>query len=468
MVVTPSEVEGIISNIGWTPLDPTDIARFWKLFATIKRRPFDPTGQASRLENFWWRVWGGRQNKLPGLVLADRFQKLLQDDIFIIPQRQSRLQKASTQKNPLVTTHQPALASPPKPMTAAPVPHPILKKPGDPSTTVPRSTARFASPHESEERKGFVPETYATHFSTPFGSQNTRPDKKRSVGPAMPKKKGPVVLASKKKRPVTVRRRSSPSSNDITTKVLGPGPAKSELISSSERKTSMSTLPESDRSDYQALEKSLANKNSVIKNTRVTPKVRRPSSTSGKSVLRRVVGSSSTKSIEREISQTTEKDLVSQRQHDKGKLVDRDSTSILPNYPPTTTCSISPHPEKKPRTNYGNSKFIFKGKIPSQTLGATHIPLAEATSMVSRHTAASGQLCSQASTSNAMSTEQGANSHRSDGSQISKRKLFSPLTTTVKSLDPPALQASLNESNAMSKSRSQLTLLLKKDMARNN
>jgi hypothetical protein len=122
------------------------------------------------------------------------------------------------------------------------MPPPILKKPSrGPSTTGPRPTARFISPHESENEAeptspGGSNSNIVVQPPSP-GIKNAKGEKKTS---SSGKKKAGFVAAgpSKKKRPVMVRRQNSQSSADsikTTDNVRLPssqGSAQSSLVKS--------------------------------------------------------------------------------------------------------------------------------------------------------------------------------------------------------------------------------------------
>jgi hypothetical protein len=101
------------------------------------------------------------------------------------------------------------------------LPHPILKKTSGPSTTGPRPTARFVSPHESEkETEPDSPVGTNSHVIVQPASpdpENTKNDRK-SFGSAGVKKTSGFVAstAAKKKRPVIVRRQSPQTSQSST------------------------------------------------------------------------------------------------------------------------------------------------------------------------------------------------------------------------------------------------------------
>lgn len=102
-----------------------------------------------------------------------------------------------------------------------PMPHPILKKTRGPSTSGPRPTARFISPPESEgeaDPSSSVSTNSQTNSHVVVeppspDSQNLKFDRKSSPSS---KKKGGFVASGRKKRPVIVKRQSSQTSQSST------------------------------------------------------------------------------------------------------------------------------------------------------------------------------------------------------------------------------------------------------------
>ncbi|KAH8647438.1 hypothetical protein BGZ60DRAFT_228931 [Tricladium varicosporioides] len=229
IVVNSPQIAPSIERSDEAPLEPEQIARFWKVYTTTKRRLLDPT--AERLENYWWRIWGSRSRELDGATVARLFSQISDGETFVPlrgppnrdegtpPLRNTRhapgAASASTlhlpgQSRPSTTSS----SSASRPPTA--MPPPILKKTRGPSNNGPRPTARFISPHESE--KETEPDSSVGSNShvvvqppSPEG-ENTRPERK--VAGAGPRKKTGFVASSgaKKKRPVIVRRQNSQAS----------------------------------------------------------------------------------------------------------------------------------------------------------------------------------------------------------------------------------------------------------------
>lgn len=258
IVVNAPEVEGSIERIDSEPLDAADIAKFWKVYTTTRRRLLDPT--AERLENYWWRIWGSSCRELNGATIARLFAHISGGQSFVPlrgpanrdegnPPLSSRRHnppgpgRSSTvdfshQNDSRPSTTSSSTAS----KTPVVVPHPILKKSRGPSTTGPRPTARFISPHDSEnEADDSVSPNSHVVVQPPSptvipDSQSSKADKKAG-GSGSGKKQGFVVsTASKKKRPTIVKRKSSQSSNDSISKTQ-------ETQSSVQQSTSEVTSP---------------------------------------------------------------------------------------------------------------------------------------------------------------------------------------------------------------------------------
>jgi hypothetical protein len=118
------------------------------------------------------------------------------------------------------------------------MPHPILKKTRGPSTTGPRPTARFISPHESEDdpiSSASGNSNVVVRLSSPE-PQSSKVEKKAS-GASSKKGQGFVAsTAGKKKRPFIVRRKSSQSSTETP-------PRSTETISSTAIDSSFENAP---------------------------------------------------------------------------------------------------------------------------------------------------------------------------------------------------------------------------------
>jgi hypothetical protein len=123
------------------------------------------------------------------------------------------------------------------------MPHPILKKSRGPSASGPRPTARFISPHESEAdsdpTSSISPNSHVVVQPPSPDSQSLKSDNKSTAAHA--KKKGGFVAsnsAKKKTRPVIVRRQSSQTSQSSTEGAIRAseiGQSSAPIQSSSER-----------------------------------------------------------------------------------------------------------------------------------------------------------------------------------------------------------------------------------------
>ncbi|KAL2062201.1 hypothetical protein VTL71DRAFT_6467 [Oculimacula yallundae] len=227
IVVNSDQVNESIERIASEPLDQAQIAEFWKVYTTTKRRLLDPT--AERLENYWWRIWYSDRKYLNGATIARLFDDISNGPT-VVPLRgpPNRIEGPPTLPNKTLQ-HGPAAASttalqqsgrstnsgtttttsssvsrPP-----APMPHPILKKTRGPSTGGPRPTARFISPHESEHEGD---DTSSVSPNSHVVVQPPSPDPRESGKRTTPRKKTGFSASTKKKRPVIVKRHSSQTS----------------------------------------------------------------------------------------------------------------------------------------------------------------------------------------------------------------------------------------------------------------
>ncbi|KAJ4005210.1 hypothetical protein NW752_011298 [Fusarium irregulare] len=170
-IVTNSK--NIYKEVAEFPLVPPEkVWKYWHVYTTTYKKLKDPT--ACRLENFWWHVWGSDRRFLKGSALAKLYEEISVGPTFvplkgppnrwegpdIPPLIKQILEAAESQATP--PPPQPQGSRPSKPTDSAlrtlsssaskpPPAHPILKKARGPSTSGPRPTARFVSPHESAD-----------------------------------------------------------------------------------------------------------------------------------------------------------------------------------------------------------------------------------------------------------------------------------------------------------------------------
>ncbi|KIL91933.1 hypothetical protein FAVG1_04337 [Fusarium avenaceum] len=163
----------IYKEVADFPLVPPDkVWEYWHVYTTTYKKLKDPT--ACRLENFWWHVWGSDRRFLKGSALAKLYEEISVGPTCvplkgppnrweapdIHPLIKQILEAAEGQVTPPIP--QPQGSRPSKPTDSAlrtlsssaskpPPTHPILKKARGPSSSGPRPTARFVSPHESAD-----------------------------------------------------------------------------------------------------------------------------------------------------------------------------------------------------------------------------------------------------------------------------------------------------------------------------
>ncbi|OIW31330.1 hypothetical protein CONLIGDRAFT_573704 [Coniochaeta ligniaria NRRL 30616] len=156
---------------------PEKLWQYWNVYTTTFRRLNDPT--ASRLESFWWHVMGSDRRFLSGKALAKIYEEISTGPSFTPLRGPSNrfhtpvgsltssldLLTYSWTSFPESLKHSQGPVEVPSKPTAEkytpkdtmsssarpPPPHPILKKSRGPSTSGPRPTARFVSPHDSED-----------------------------------------------------------------------------------------------------------------------------------------------------------------------------------------------------------------------------------------------------------------------------------------------------------------------------
>lgn len=283
IVVKSPDIDCHISRIKKQPLDEADIARLWKVFATIRRTIIDPTVQANRLENFWWRVWGSKQKHLSGLSLGKLCSgisdessdvRLCSSQGFVTnyhpPKKHSNLHEKSLIEeralNPV--TSKPCKSSfSNKSNTTGAVPHPILKKTRGTSTNGHRPTARFISPHETEdEDQNNCQTTENIHQPASILTGGATNERSRRTEPTVSKKKGAFVI-TKKKQAVILRRQSPSLSTDAANKVLGITRAPNGISISLNKTNSFAGRQISGRSRSQILEVSSSISDTGSKNT---------------------------------------------------------------------------------------------------------------------------------------------------------------------------------------------------------
>ncbi|KAG4283935.1 hypothetical protein FPRO06_08314 [Fusarium proliferatum] len=198
--------KNIYKEVADFPLVPPDkVWEYWHVYTTTYKKLKDPT--ACRLENFWWHVWGSDRRFLKGSALAKLYEEISVGPTFvplkgppnrweghdIPPLIKQILEAAESQAAPSLTQTQGSRPSKSTDSTLRtlsssaskpPPAHPILKKARGPSSSGPRPTARFVSPHESADEDDIPSSgsTAATVSEAPVYVTDA-PKKKMTVAP---------------------------------------------------------------------------------------------------------------------------------------------------------------------------------------------------------------------------------------------------------------------------------------------
>ncbi|CZR63837.1 uncharacterized protein PAC_13734 [Phialocephala subalpina] len=504
IVVNSPHVEGDIEKIDASPLDEAEIANFWKVYTTTQRRLLDPT--AERLENLWWRIWGSRKKSLKGKTVARLFAQISDGETFVPlrgpPNRHegspplttsSRLGPGASSTNNLQrpshsrpsTTSSSAASRAPGPM-----PHPILKKTRGPSTTGPRPTARFISPHESQDEDSESPKTHVVvqpPSPTPK-SQDPKTDKKTAT---MQTKKT-FIASAKKKRPVIMRRQSSQSSAEIAAAVKSSdsGQSSSAIQSSSER--TPPTFTEQARSKGQtkfqenfspSMERSGGSAQSSKKRVSRSADARRPpqrrsaskgsdtpsetalSGEPGPSQLRIENLQEDVEPAELTAEELDELELQRMLLEEANARVRKQSQTTQP----AQTRTLPGSATENRRTSHGSKMNATHGAEGLGAIGFLQHEAKGTTSAAPTLTAASGQL-----NLGSVGKEESQASGAGRSTKVDKGKGKDPdelqrVAMFAKRPVPPVqVAASPDASGPLSRSKSQLTLLLEKDRERSS
>ncbi|KAF5019700.1 hypothetical protein F66182_8297 [Fusarium sp. NRRL 66182] len=217
IVINSKNIYKEVADFSLVP--PDKVWEYWHVYTTTYKKLKDPT--ACRLENFWWHVWGSDRRFLNGRALAKLYEEISVGPTCvplkgppnrwegpdIPPLIKQILEAAETQTtSPLP---QPQGSRPSKSSDSAlrtlsssaskpPPAHPILKKARGPSSSGPRPTARFVSPHESADEDDIPSSgsTAATASEAPVYVV-VSPKKKASIAPSQ--KPTPLSSAARKK-----------------------------------------------------------------------------------------------------------------------------------------------------------------------------------------------------------------------------------------------------------------------------
>ncbi|TVY58689.1 hypothetical protein LSUE1_G008776 [Lachnellula suecica] len=500
-IVKNSEVvEGSIERVDNEALDLADIAKMWKVYTTTKRRLLDPT--AERLENYWWRIWGSRKRELKGATVARLFAQISDGRTFVplrgppnrdegtTPlERTTRFRPAASSAT---TIHQPVQnrprTTPSSGLSRTPIvmPHPILKKARGPSSTGPRPTARFVSPHDSElETAPNSPVGTNSHVvvqppSPLLDTDNMNFDKK-SGGSAGAKKKSNFVASnsSKKKRPVIVRRQSSQSSAELSrasgstqsalqqntsptvteqSQARGkqPVPSKFQENFSPSSPSPASTAPKKDRA---ALKSADSKRNSSRKSSSQRTQNFRSQALKQETVE---AGPSNTRRVDNDRIEV--EDLTADELELQQTLLEQANASRKPPQSTSQTQSkfLSNDQASQQRNSQRSTSEGDRGAVDG--LNILHHDRKSSTSLAPTLTTATGNVSAvpTASSVPSSSTSKGKGKAKSvDSNDNARAGLFTkqPVQPTPAGISGPA-------ESLISRSKSQLTLLLEKDRAK--
>ncbi|KFA48622.1 hypothetical protein S40293_04516 [Stachybotrys chartarum IBT 40293] len=265
IVVNTKDVYQDVANHRVIPMD--QIRKYWHVYTTTNKKLQDPT--ACRLENFWWHVWGSDRRRLSGRTLARLYEDISTGPTFVPlrgppnrwegPDIPPSLLKSFVPQEEHGKDDEPSPIPVPKASSSAklnsglksmsssaskpPPAHPILKKSRGPSSSGPRPTARFVSPHESaneDDQDDGKDSDIVSSGSTVTPLSEMRPS---TMSPA--KKKHPVgsrkfvvSAVASKRRPLLARRQSSQSSNHTTNSTGLDGGNRDAASSGSSRNSS--------------------------------------------------------------------------------------------------------------------------------------------------------------------------------------------------------------------------------------
>ncbi|KAB5528916.1 hypothetical protein GE09DRAFT_1228662 [Coniochaeta sp. 2T2.1] len=268
--------EEVFEEVASYPVVPGEkLWQYWNVYTTTYRRGNDPT--ASRLESFWWHVMGSDRRLLSGKTLAKIYEEISTGPTFtplrrpsnrfhqpVLPRiTQTQPEEAGNGTNAQSDSNEssqkplnvPTKPTPDKPKDALassssrpPPPHPILKKVRGPSTSGPRPTARFVSPHDSEDETAKEDdESSGSLAATGLHMHRSAKSPVKGEKKSTPTGRKFTASSSAKRhvRPALPRRQSSQSSAEPTAK-LTPSSAGSSKSSAGGRSLSVEqTTPSS-------------------------------------------------------------------------------------------------------------------------------------------------------------------------------------------------------------------------------
>ncbi|KAF5638696.1 hypothetical protein F52700_4312 [Fusarium sp. NRRL 52700] len=233
--------KNIYKEVADFPLVPPDkVWEYWHVYTTTYKKLKDPT--ACRLENFWWHVWGSDRRFLKGSALAKLYEEISVGPTFvplkgppnrwegpdIPPLIKEILAATESEGTPSLTQTQgsrpskytdSALRTLFSSASKPPPAHPILKKARGPSSSGPRPTARFVSPHESADEDE-IPSSGSTAATVSEAPMYVTDPLKKKMAIAPPQKLAPSSPVTSKK---TTQLSKSSSSAEPAVREAGTG-----------------------------------------------------------------------------------------------------------------------------------------------------------------------------------------------------------------------------------------------------
>ncbi|CAM1501715.1 Fc.00g036990.m01.CDS01 [Cosmosporella sp. VM-42] len=234
IVVNSNNIYKEVANYPIVP--PDKVWEYWHVYTTTYKKLKDPT--ACRLENFWWHVWGSDRRFLKGSTLAKLYEEistgstavplkgppnrwegpdippLLRQIMEAVQAEEAKLLQPPQEPSLPGRSTRPSELGALKTLSSSaskpPPPHPILKKARGPSSSGPRPTARFVSPHGSEDEDD-IPSSGSTAATGSEQPMYVVPSVKKKAA-MLSTKKFSAAPAAAKRRPQMPKRRSSQSS----------------------------------------------------------------------------------------------------------------------------------------------------------------------------------------------------------------------------------------------------------------
>lgn len=376
------------------------------------------------------------------------------------------------------------------------MPHPILKKTRGPSTTGPRPTARFISPHESPDEGSESPNTHVVVQppSPSPESQDAKTDKK--IAAVQIKKT--FVASAKKKRPIIMRRQSSQTSQSsaeiaaaarasdsgqssaiqsssertpptFTEQARGKGQTKfQENFSPSIEKSGGSAQSSKKRVSRSADSKRPAQRKSASKSTDTPPETALSSEPGPSTQLRRIENLQEEEGLDfAELTAEEVEELELQRM-----LLEEANARVRKQSQTTHATQTRTLPEAANdgrRASRGSKSNTAHGAEGLGAMGFLQYEAKGTSSAAPTLTAASGQLnLGSVGHEESQASDAGLSSKLHKGKGRDPNELQRVAMFAKRPVPPVQVAASPDASGPLSRSKSQLTLLLEKDRERSS